>query len=73
MKVLPQNMTPYIETNKRPEEIISSYYELYIKHWRAWQKCEGSESYLSKAFSEDERKVLGDYQIIKDKILMAAE
>ena len=59
MKVLPEGQAPYIETDKRPEEILGEHYNLFVRHFRAWGKCDGSEAYMSKAFSQEERDLIG--------------
>ena len=59
MKVLPEGQVPYIETDKRPEEILGEHYKLFVRHFRAWAKCEGSEAYMSKAFGQENRELIG--------------
>ena len=58
MKVLPKGERPYIKTDKRPGEILADHYQFFVKHYRAWQKCEGSEAYMAKAFTPEERKLI---------------
>jgi len=58
MKTLPKDHAPYIETDKRPEEILGNYYQLFVKHYRAWLKCDGSDTYMAKAFTTEERNLI---------------
>ena len=60
MKLLPEGQKPYIKTDKRPEEILGNHYKLFVKHYRAWQKYEGAETAMSKAFTPEERKLIGE-------------
>ena len=60
MRILPQGQQPYIDTDRSPEEILENYYVLFAKHYRTWQKYDGTESVIAKAFTDTERKIIGE-------------
>ena len=59
MKLLPKGQQPYVKASKQAEDILDQNHDLFIRHWRTWKRCDGSEAIISKAFSEDERFLIG--------------